>query len=132
MLFFLGCGKPPVLNRISEKNIFGQITQMNQEKFPSTQLEFSLKWLVPPSLESLSTVEINFNTNLPRQYLLEAEIVMKEHGHGSSPIIIEYCHERNSIKLSELSFFMTGKWTLILTLKEHNQTIDQWEKDIYL
>lgn len=132
LLFCIGCGKPPILNRIAKTNIIDQITHLEQEKFPSTQREFSLNWQVPPDLDSLSVVVINFTQSLPTQYFIESEIVMKEHGHGSSPIVIEYGQNRDHVILSELSFFMTGKWTLIITLKEHNQIVDQWEKDIYL
>lgn len=132
ILFCIGCGKPPILNRITKTNVIDQITHLKQEKFPRSKREFSLNWQVPPSLDRLSVAVIKFTQSLPSQYFIESEIIMKEHGHGSSPIVIEYSQNRDQIILSELSFFMTGKWTLVITLKEHNQIVDQWEKDIYL
>lgn len=132
LVILIGCGKPPILNRVSTANNMGQMTQMNFEKFPQTNHTFFLKWQILPSLENLSAVDIYFTKNLTEEFVLDAEIVMKDHGHGSSPIIIEFNQARNIVSLTELSFFMTGKWTLILTLKEHNQIVDQWEKDIYL
>lgn len=131
-LILVSCGKSPLLNK-AKLNPIGIIANQEQRFiFSNAQKTFRLNWIIPPSLENLSSVNLEFDDDLENDLALDALIEMRDHGHGSSPIVVTLLNDKKTVELRELSFFMTGRWTLILKLIKNGKVIDSWEQDIYL
>lgn len=130
-LTFLSCGKSPLFNKVSSNSseINGQL-QLN-EQFPNRNINFSINWIIKPSLEELSSFELRLAKELPTNQTLNAFIWMPEMGHGSSPIEISRINN-NEFFMNEIAFIMPGLWVLHIEVLENNQVIDQWQKSIFL
>lgn len=131
ILVLAGCGKSPLLNKVS-KNL-SEVTGgvLLSEQFPNTQIGFSLNWVVSPSLDELSSFELKLDHALTNTQSLNVYIWMPEMGHGSSPVTATQVNAENYI-FSELAFIMPGLWVLHVEILENNQVIDQWQKSITL
>lgn len=125
MLLLLGCGKPPFMNKLDD--VANEISSI----FPYEDIEFTLKWNVPPSLSELSSLDLNLNKPLDEEITIHAYLWMPDMGHGSSPIEIQKLNS-TTYSLTELAFIMPGFWVLHIELKENNRTIHQWQKSITL
>lgn len=132
IMTFYGCGKSPLLNKEKEEPLPITYSQETFLEFPATKLRFQIIWITPPSVENLSSLNINFLEPLANNHQIESYIEMREHGHGSSPIVINILNDFKTVELRELAFFMTGRWTLVINIIENGMKIDTWEKDIYL
>ena len=130
-LFFMSCGKPPLLNKLhtNPEEINGQI--LLSEQFPIEKLSFSINWIIKPTLENLSSYELKLARPLPQTQTLNSFIWMPDMGHGSSPIQISQLNATD-FNLSEIAFIMPGLWVLHIEILENKQVIDQWQKFITL
>ena len=128
---FLGCGKPPLLNKLhtNPEEISGQILLC--EQFPNEKLGFSINWIIKPTLEDLSSFELKLARPLSQTQTLKTFIWMPEMGHGSSPIQISQLNATD-YGLSDIAFIMPGLWVIHIEILENNQVIDQWQKSISL
>lgn len=129
--FFASCGKPPLFNKMTKtvNEVSGNI--LLSEKFSTKNIEFSFNWKVAPSLEELSSFEIEFKEPLSPNLSIKAYIWMPEMGHGSSPIEITKSSDLNYI-FTEVAFIMPGLWVLHLEILENNKVVDKWQKSIVL
>jgi hypothetical protein len=120
----MGCGKSPLFNKVDKVGnpIAGQI--MIEEGY-------SLKWIVAPTLDDLSSAEISLKEPLAPTMKLHAYLWMPDMGHGSSPIEIKQLNATDFV-ISELAFIMPGLWVLHLEISENNRIITQWQKSLTL
>lgn len=125
ILLLAGCGKPPFMNKLEKvSNEFSSV-------FPYEDIEFTLTWIVPPTLSELSSLEISLNKPMEEGISLNAYLWMPDMGHGSSPIEIKKLNS-TSYSLNELAFIMPGLWVLHIELIENNRIVHQWQKSITL
>lgn len=129
-LFVMSCGKPPLLNK-AEKSIDHLVTKQYDENFPLEKMGFTLKWIIAPSLDDLSSFEITLERDLKAGQTITSYLWMPDMGHGSAPIVIQNISTTN-IQFTELAFIMPGLWTLHIEINENNRVIDQWQKSITL
>ena len=124
ILFSMSCGKSPLLNKVNKPttSLTGNI--MVEEGY-------SLKWIVAPTLDELSSLELSLKGPLPPTRKLHAYLWMPEMGHGSSSIEITQINA-NDFVLSELAFIMPGLWVLHLEILEDQRIITQWQKSFTL
>jgi hypothetical protein len=124
LLALIGCGKPPFLNKV-EKGFSevsgGTPVSENQNN------NFTYKWLVSPSLENISSMEISFSRPLDANLSMHAYLWMPEMGHGSSPIEVNKINSTDYI-LNEIAFIMPGIWVLHIEILENNRIIEQWQR----
>lgn len=126
------CGKSPLLNKAKDSPFSVVTSQEKKYEFPKAQLKFQMTWITPPNIEELSSLNLEFEDAIASEIAIESYIEMRDHGHGSSPIVITILKDQKTVELKELSFFMTGRWTLVINLIKNGKQIDTWEKDIYL
>lgn len=137
IVFFLflmalaGCGKSPLLNKIGKNTSEVTGGSLLSEKFPNTQISFSMDWIISPGLDDLSSFELKLDRELTPAQRLNVYLWMPEMGHGSSPVEIQQVNSTNYI-FSELAFIMPGLWVLHVEILENNQVKDQWQKSITL
>ncbi|NOT80011.1 MAG: hypothetical protein HOP07_13535 [Bacteriovoracaceae bacterium] len=126
-----GCGKSPLFNKVTKTagEISGNI--LLSENFPMKNIEFSLNWKTPPSLEELGVFEIELKEPLAPNLSINAFIWMPEMGHGSSPIEVIKSSDLNYV-FSEVAFIMPGLWVLHVEILENNKVVDKWQKSIVL
>lgn len=125
MFLLLGCGKPPFLNKLDD--VDNEISSV----FPYEDIEFTLKWNVPPTLSELSSLDLTLSKPLDENISIHAYLWMPDMGHGSSPIEIQKI-DPTTYSLTELAFIMPGFWVLHIELKQNNRTVHQWQKSISL
>lgn len=126
------CGKSPLLNKAKSSPLTLVASQETEYEFPKTKKRFHLFWISPPSIEELSQLNLEFEDAISTELTVESYIEMRDHGHGSSPIVITLLNDMKTVELKELSFFMSGRWTLVINLTKNGSLIDSWEQDIYL
>ncbi len=131
-LFLLsGCGKSPLFNKLEKTKDEISGGMLLSERLPVIKRSFDLKWVVSPTLDDLSSFEIEFDASLEADHSVHAYLWMPDMGHGSSPIEITSSDSLH-YTFSELAFIMPGLWVLHLEILKNNQVIDQWQKSITL
>jgi hypothetical protein len=129
--FLAGCGKSPLLNKLTKNNSEVSGNVLLSESFPIKNIEFVLNWKTPPSLEELGVFEIELKGPLAPNLSINAFIWMPEMGHGSSPIEVMKSSDLNYI-FSEVAFIMPGLWVLHIEILENNKVVDKWQRSIVL
>lgn len=130
-LIVSSCGKSPLFNKADKSLTNQSLTNSYTESFPNEKLGFTLKWIVSPSLDELSSFEIVLERDLKPGQSVTSYLWMPEMGHGSSPIVVQPI-STTAIQFTELAFIMPGLWTLHLEINENNMVIDQWQKPFTL
>ena len=125
-LIVSSCGKPPIFNKAEKAAI-----HLYAENFQVEKIGFTLKWIVSPSLDELSSFEITLERELKPGQTISSYIWMPDMGHGSSPIVVQQI-STTTIQFTELAFIMPGLWTLHLEINENNKVIDQWQRPFTL
>lgn len=131
LLTIISCGKSPLLNKVNKitHEVSGGL--LLTEQFPSQNIDFSFKWITPPTLSDLSSFELSLGRPLSSNQTINAYLYMPDMGHGSSPIEIKQLNPTDYI-FSELAFIMPGLWVLHIEILENNQVIDKWQKSFTL